>query len=93
MTSLIQTVKGEVRGKVQGVFFRVETKRKADSLGLVGWVRNSPNGSVEFALTGEPVTIEEMTDWLKRGPFLARVASLDAQPCDLIEFSEFRIVT
>ena len=57
-----------VRGRVQGVFFRAETRARAESLGLVGWVRNAPDGSVEAAFEGEPERVESMVEWCRRGP-------------------------
>jgi acylphosphatase len=57
-----------VRGRVQGVFFRAETRVRAGSLGLVGWVRNAADGSVEAVFEGEPERVESMVEWCRRGP-------------------------
>jgi acylphosphatase len=57
-----------VRGRVQGVFFRAETRARAESLGLAGWVRNAPDGSVEAVFEGEPERVESMIEWCRRGP-------------------------
>jgi acylphosphatase len=57
-----------VRGRVQGVFFRAETRARAGSLGLVGWVRNAADGSVEAVFEGEPEQVESMVEWCRRGP-------------------------
>jgi acylphosphatase len=62
-----------VRGRVQGVFFRVETRDRARSFGLSGWVRNTPDGSVEAVFEGDRERIESMLVWCRRGPSLARV--------------------
>ena len=48
----IVTLHAQIFGKVQGVFFRDYTKRKADELNLVGWVRNIPDGTVEAVISG-----------------------------------------
>ncbi len=56
-----------VKGKVQGVFFRDYTKRQAVSLGLTGWVRNLPDGSVETLLSGEEEYVRSMLDWFHDG--------------------------
>ena len=66
-----------VRGAVQGVFFRVETRDRARSLGLAGWVRNAPDGSVEAAFEGQDERVESMVEWCRRGPRGARVDDLE----------------
>jgi acylphosphatase len=67
-----------VRGRVQGVFFRAETRDRARSLGLSGWVRNAPDGSVEAVFEGDRERIESMLAWCRRGPSLARVDDVQA---------------
>ena len=66
-----------IRGRVQGVFFRAETRDRARSLGLSGWVRNAPDGSVEAVFEGDRERIESILDWCRRGPGLAEVDGLD----------------
>jgi acylphosphatase len=68
-----------VRGRVQGVFFRVETRDRARSLGISGWVRNAPDGSVEAVFEGDRERIESMLTWCRRGPSLARVDEVQAE--------------
>jgi acylphosphatase len=68
-----------VHGRVQGVFFRVETRDRARSLGLAGWVRNAPDGSVEAVFEGDRERIESMLTWCRRGPSLARVDEVEAE--------------
>lgn len=62
-----------VRGRVQGVAFRWYTRQRALSLGLTGWVRNRPDGSVQILAEGEPGDLETFCDWTARGPDHARV--------------------
>ena len=50
-------------GKVQGVFFRANTERKARETGIFGWVRNIPDGRVEAVFEGEKEDIEDVIDW------------------------------
>jgi len=57
-----------VTGRVQGVFFRAETKSKADSLNLTGWVRNLPDGRVETVFEGEKERVDTMIEWCRQGP-------------------------
>ena len=52
-----------VSGWVQGVFFRANTKKKAQSLGALGWVRNLSDGNVEAVIEGEKAIVEEVVRW------------------------------
>ena len=69
-----------VRGRVQGVFFRAETRARAQSLGIAGWVRNAPDGTVEAVFEGDPERVESMVEWCRRGPAGAQVDDVDAIP-------------
>ena len=69
-----------VRGRVQGVFFRAEMRARAESLGVAGWGRNAPDGSVEAVFEGEPDRVASMVDWCRRGPAGAVVESVDVVP-------------
>jgi acylphosphatase len=62
-----------VRGRVQGVFFRDETRRRARSLGVTGWVANRSDGAVEAVFEGSRDAVESMVGWCGRGPSGARV--------------------
>jgi len=66
-----------VRGAVQGVFFRAETRNRARSLGVAGWVRNAHDGSVEAVFEGDDERVESMVSWCSRGPAGARVDDVD----------------
>ena len=66
-----------VRGRVQGVGFRYFALDTAQNLGLVGWVRNLPDGTVEAYAEGNKRTLESWIDHLHQGPSLSRVDSLD----------------
>ncbi len=68
-----------VRGRVQGVFFRMETRDRARSLGLEGWVRNCRDGTVEAVFEGDRARVESMVDWCGRGPAGARVDDVDVK--------------
>lgn len=65
-----------VRGRVQGVFFRGATVEEARSLGLTGWVRNLPDGSVEIVAEGKSATLRMLIAWAHVGPPAARVDEL-----------------
>ena len=66
-----------VHGGVQGVGFRYEARSRAQSLGLAGWVRNLPDGSVEATFEGEDERVESMVEWSRCGPRGARVDGVD----------------
>ena len=66
-----------VQGRVQGVWFRGSTEREARRLGVEGWVRNHPDGSVEAALEGNREDVEALVGWLRVGPRLAVVESVE----------------
>lgn len=68
-----------VRGRVQGVFFRDHTQRWATSLGVFGWVKNLASGEVEILAEGEKERIEDLLRFVRKGPPLSRVESLDIE--------------
>lgn len=81
-----------VSGRVQGVFFRQNTFKKAKFLGLCGWVRNTKEGKVEAVFEGEEDKINEMIEWMRIGPPLARVDNIEIsweEPSG--EFQDFEI--
>jgi len=82
-----------VAGRVQGVFFRDYTHRKAEDLGLTGWVRNIPNNRVEIIAEGEKTKLLLFIDAIKIGPESARVDNCQIEWQDYTgEFKNFEIV-
>ncbi|HET7854876.1 MAG TPA: acylphosphatase [Gaiellaceae bacterium] len=75
------TTRAEVHviGFVQGVFFRAEARDRARSLGLSGWVRNEPDGSVAAVFEGERERVESMVEWCRHGPRGASVVDVDVE--------------
>jgi acylphosphatase len=74
-----QRARVRIVGRVQGVFFRAETRDRARSLSLVGWVRNARDGSVEAAFEGPSERVQSMLDWCRRGPSLAQVDDVSVE--------------
>ncbi len=68
-----------VHGVVQGVGFRYFTSTCAQALGVSGWVRNCPDGTVEVHAEGAPEQLEQFAFDLSRGPRYARVSKVDAR--------------
>jgi acylphosphatase len=66
-----------VGGVVQGVFFRGTCRREALNRGVVGWVRNNPNGDVEAVFEGSPAAVDGLIGWMRHGPRHAHVESVD----------------
>ncbi|MDP2305608.1 MAG: acylphosphatase [Pseudomonadota bacterium] len=66
-----------VTGRVQGVAFRAHTQAEAARLGLVGWVRNLPDGTVELAAEGPREALEALLAWARTGPSMARVTGVE----------------
>lgn len=91
--AFIQRRRAIVLGRVQGVGFRRYARERAVDLGLTGWVRNLPDGSVEVWFQGEPGAVAEMEDWLHRGAPAARVRKAwisDEPPLDYETVFEIR---
>jgi acylphosphatase len=65
-----------ISGRVQGVWFRANTKQKAEILGLTGWVRNTADGDVEAVFEGDEKYVKEMLDWCHHGPPFAKVENI-----------------
>ena len=65
-----------ISGKVQGVFFRASTQKKALELGLTGWVKNCSDGSVSALFQGEKRQVSTIIAWCQEGPEFAEVASV-----------------
>jgi len=81
-----------VSGQVQGVFFRENTRQKAQKLDVSGWVRNLSDGRVEALFEGKKDRVEELVKWARRGPFLARVNGLEIEWLEYKgEFKNFEI--
>jgi len=82
-----------VRGYVQGVFFRYETRTKATQHKVTGWVKNLRDGRVEAVFEGEKEAVEAMIDFCRHGPPGATVTGVDVlweQPTG--EFDRFRVL-
>lgn len=80
-----------VYGLVQGVFFRAEAKRKADELGIVGFARNDPDGTVYIEAQGEEAALRMFVEWCRQGPPRAKVERVDVKEGSGKQFSDFSI--
>ena len=66
-----------VHGVVQGVFFRYAAKKQAETLGVQGFVRNEPDGSLYLEAEGEAESLKEFSAWCRRGPREAKVERIE----------------
>lgn len=81
-----------VSGRVQGVFFRVETRSEAMKRNVAGWVRNTSEGRVEAIFEGEKADVEQLINFCRRGPPGARVTEIDVRWEEYTgEFKVFKI--
>lgn len=81
-----------IEGRVQGVFFRAFTRDLALSLGLKGWVRNAPDGSVEAVFEGEKNKIERALTQCYKGPPASNVVNIESKWLEYTgEFNTFTI--
>ena len=65
-----------ILGRVQGIFFRAFAQEKAQTLGLVGWIKNEPSGSVLVIAEGKKEDLENFLKLLKKGPDSAEVSEV-----------------
>jgi acylphosphatase len=79
-----------VHGLVQGVFFRETVRRRAESRGVTGWVRNNRDGTVEAVFEGDPEAVERLVAFVHEGPsgaIVERVEVVDEEEEGLSGFS------
>ena len=80
-----------VSGRVQGVSFRWYAAREADRLGVAGWVRNEPDGTLTAHLEGLDDTVAQLVAWLRHGPPAARVDGFELEDAEEIGATSFEI--
>ena len=66
-----------ITGKVQGVFYRFHATKTAQQLGLSGWVKNKPDGSVSALVQGEQSAVQQFIEWCKEGSPSAQVGNVE----------------
>jgi len=88
---MVTAVHIKIRGLVHGVSFRSSMAQLASDLGVRGWVRNMPDGTVEAFLEGDERKVRRVLDWAKFGPPRARVDKLEVEPATPRNHRDFRI--
>jgi acylphosphatase len=90
-TTTTPCVRCLVSGRVQGVYYRAATQRRAQELGLTGWVRNLPDGRVELLAMGAEHALRQLQDWLWQGPPHARVADVQCEQAEHPPLPRFEV--
>lgn len=80
-----------ITGRVQGVFYRASARDEAVRLGVSGFVRNEPDGSVYAEAEGDPDSLERFEDWCRRGPPRARVEGIEKRIGPLRGYAGFKV--
>jgi acylphosphatase len=81
-----------IQGRVQGFFYRQSTKETALRLGLTGWTKNCPDGSVRVVFEGEKDAVDAAVRWCRQGPAAAVVSGVEEKWLDFVgEFVRFGI--
>jgi acylphosphatase len=88
---MMQAVRIKIHGKVQGVWFRKNTYKTAKELGIKGFVRNEPDGSVYIEAEGNESNLKMFIEWCKEGPESAIVKSVEFDEQEFKQFQEFII--
>ena len=81
----------QVRGRVQGVFFRASCAERARALGLAGWIRNTLDDGVEAEFEGDDDAVTAMLNWCREGPRLAVVDGVEVRDIDPSGDDGFRV--
>ncbi|MGZ5401451.1 MAG: acylphosphatase [Nocardioides sp.] len=84
-------VQAQVTGRVQGVMYRESCRREAERLGVTGWVRNEPDGSVAVEASGPEDAVESLLAWCRQGPPGARVERVDVTEVEPSGLSGFEV--
>lgn len=81
-----------ISGRVQGVFFRENSRRKAEKLEVNGWVKNLDDSRVEIILEGDEEEVKKIIRWTKKGPIFAKVDKVEIEEEEYKdEFKDFKI--
>lgn len=79
-----------IRGKVQGVFFRVSTQQRARQLDITGYAKNLRDGCVEVVACGEPASLDQLKEWLWQGSSAASVTHVECESIPERHLSDFQ---
>ncbi len=81
----------KVSGRVQGVYYRASTHEAAQRLGVKGFVKNEPDGSVYIEAEGDDAILDALVEWCRQGPPAARVTNVEIDEGTWHGFTEFAV--
>jgi acylphosphatase len=84
-------IRAVVRGKVQGVFFRDSAVSRAHELGVLGWVRNADDGSVQVHAEGPTAAVDKLVAFLEEGPPAAQVEAIELELAKVEGHEQFAV--
>ena len=87
----MQAKRIKVTGKVQGVYFRASTQEQAKQLGIKGWCKNEPDGSVLIIAEGAEENLNALVEWCHHGPSNASVEKVLVESIEASGFEGFEI--
>lgn len=79
----MKRIHGVAKGRVQGVFYRKSAEERAHALNVTGWIRNLPDGAVEFEVQGDDGRVDDFLRWARQGSHKARVDEFEQYEMDL----------
>lgn len=88
---MVKAIQAHVTGRVQGVSFRWYAQERARSLGVAGWVRNEPDGSVLLHAEGDDEAVDSLVEWCRQGPSMAKVSDVAVRPVTATGATGFEI--
>ncbi|MDF7810077.1 acylphosphatase [Hymenobacter sp. YC55] len=91
MTSLSEHRTLHVHGRVQGVFFRQSTRTEAQRLGLTGYARNNPDGTVTIEAEGPVEALDKLEAWCHQGPDTAQVDKVEVETGEVQGYQTFEV--
>jgi DNA ligase D-like protein (predicted 3'-phosphoesterase) len=86
-----KAVRATVRGQVQGVGFREATVRQAREGGVLGWVRNADDGTVQVHVEGPEQAVERLVEFLRDGPPAARIDEVELEEAKVEGHEQFAV--
>ena len=90
---MVEHLNIKISGRVQGIGLRWGIKEKAQTLNLKGFAENQNDGTVYIEAEGEGNNIGELTEWLKRGPFLEYLEKIETSRGELNNYNSFDIIS
>ncbi|MEW8625269.1 MAG: acylphosphatase [Candidatus Thiodiazotropha sp.] len=80
-----------IGGRVQGVFYRASARHEAQRLGITGFAKNLSDGRVEVVACGSVDALDELKDWLRKGPSGASVSGVSCEAIEQHNYTDFTI--